>query len=123
MTTARTALLATCVAVTLLAVLFIALTWEDENKLATSVAALAGVASLGVAVWAVLKRPQTARLTIRNSGTAHGSGGVATSGISGRVGRHPGDILVEDSGEAIAKQDGEANTGVRIDGDCDGDPS
>jgi membrane protein YdbS with pleckstrin-like domain len=44
--------LVTCVIVVVLAVVFGVLSWGEANKVATSVSALAGVAAVGVAVWA-----------------------------------------------------------------------
>lgn len=90
MNSARVALVASGVVVAVLAVLFLVLEWDDANKIATSVSALAGVAAVGVAVWAAWPVVAEGRSGVRVSRTGKataGPGGGRTQG-SRRVVRY-----------------------------------
>lgn len=114
MNTGRWVLVITCVVVAVLTVVLCVLSWGQANKVATSIAALAGVAAVGVAVWAVLAKQTGATARVRNSGKAIATrGGKASTGVHGPAGV-VGDAVVEDSGVADASDSGEASTGVHL---------
>lgn len=107
----RVALLVSGVLVASLAVLFVVLRWEEADKLATSVSALAGVIAVGVAVWAAWPTVSTrggVRVSRTGKATA-GTRGKANTGYSGAGGSVPEGIRVERTGDA---KGGDANSGV-----------
>ncbi|REE96806.1 hypothetical protein [Thermomonospora umbrina] len=107
----RVALVVAGVAAAVLAVVFLVLRWDDANKIATAVSALAGVAAVGVAVWAGLPAVAGARGGVRVSRTGRataGPGGRANTGLSAG-GPLPDDVRVDRTGDA---EGGEANSGV-----------
>ncbi|GAA4365627.1 hypothetical protein GCM10023088_11240 [Actinomadura verrucosospora] len=114
MSNGRWVLVATCLGVTVLAVVLAVLEWDRANKLATSVSALAGVAAVGVAVWAVLARSSRAQVRVRDSGRAVATrGGRASTGVRSPA-SEPSDAIVEHSGDAEASDNGQASTGVDL---------
>lgn len=115
MTSGRVVLAVTFLVVAGLAAWFAVAQWDQANHVATVLAAIAGVASVGVAIWAVLSKPKsTARITVKNSGDAKSKDGSANTGFSGGS-RGPTDVAidVEDSGKASSEGDGDTNTGVK----------
>lgn len=111
MNSARVALVASGVVVAVLAVLFLVLEWDDANKIATSVSALAGVAAVGVAVWAAWPVVAEGRSGVRVSRTGKataGPGGRANTGLSAG-GSVPDGVRVDRTGDA---EGGDANSGV-----------
>ncbi|WP_431919580.1 hypothetical protein [Nonomuraea jabiensis] len=112
-TVRRMVLLVTCLVVAAFAATFALLTWEYANRVATTVSALAGIAAVGVAVWAAL--PGMGK-KVRVSGTgkamAH-SGGVAISGLSGPASAADGLVEVDRTGDAEAFG-GKATSGVSL---------
>lgn len=143
------------------AVMLVWLQWESANKVATAVSALAGLAAVGVAVWAgwpaaarspSTGRPSTSaepptatgsapspepsvrdvarhepgrgrrevsadggRVRVRKTGAATASGaGDANTGVVGKSGAVPGDLVVDGSGDAKASGEGDANSGIRL---------
>ncbi|GAA2258667.1 hypothetical protein GCM10010402_12690 [Actinomadura luteofluorescens] len=106
----RVTLLVTGLIVAGLAVLFLVLRWEDANKVATSVSALAGATAVGVAVWAAwpaVPRPGV-RVTRTGKATA-GATGKANTGYAGGGGPVPPGTSVDRTGDA---EGGDANTGI-----------
>jgi hypothetical protein len=113
----RMALAATFVTVAGLAVVLTVLRWDAANKVATAASALAGVAAVGLAVWAALPAFSAgARVHVSGTGKATaGSRGQANSGVSGPGGSMPGQVRVDQTGDADASGGGAANTGVQLD--------
>ena len=113
MGTKRTVVLVTFGVVAVLAVVLLTLTWDEANKVAVVVSALATVAAVGVAVWAALPHGgTTAWLRVSKTGKAKaGMNGVANSGFEGLAGAPQHDVKVTKTGEA---EGGGANTGVRL---------
>jgi hypothetical protein len=103
----------TCGAVAVLAVVLLILRWDDANKVAVVVSALAAVAAVGVTIWAALFRGGS-RAGLRVSRTGKAKAGMdetANSGFEGPVGALKHDVEVSRTGEA---EGGSANTGVRL---------
>ncbi|MEV0584706.1 hypothetical protein [Nonomuraea sp. NPDC050310] len=118
----RVAILATAGVVAVLAVVLTVLRWDDADKIATGLSALAGVAAVGVAVWAGLPRRDQAAtrgkaVHVRKTGnaTATGPGALANTGLTASGTALPDDIRVTDTGDAEASDGGEAGTGARLD--------
>jgi hypothetical protein len=113
MGTRRVVLVMTCVIVAALAVVLTVLQWEQANKVATSASALAGVAAVGVAVWAAI-RGSSARVQVSNTGKAtSGPGGKAVTGMSGSV-AGADEVVVDKTGDADASGGGDASSGVQL---------
>ncbi|MEV7009683.1 hypothetical protein [Streptosporangium sp. NPDC051022] len=114
----RGVLAVTCVVVAVFGVVFAVVQWEQANRIATSVSALAALAAVGIAVWAALPAtPSGTGTRIRVSGTGKavsGPGGQAVTGVSGTVAAAAGEIVVERTGDADASEGGEATSGVRL---------
>jgi hypothetical protein len=109
----RIALLITGVAIAALSISFVTLRWEDANKIATCLSALAGVAAVGVAAWAAWPTLSTAKnIRVSRSGKAMaGPNGRANTGFSGFGGVNPQGIEISDTGDA---EGGDANSGVEF---------
>ncbi|MEV0761788.1 hypothetical protein [Nocardia sp. NPDC050435] len=121
----RYVVIATCFLIAILAVIFFVLQRDQAGKIAPSVAALAGVAAVGVGIWTALRQPPKSGSTqVRNSGPAtSGLDGRAISGASTRN-SPSGDITVDGSGPADAAAGGTAVSGVeRIDDPRPGSPA
>ncbi|TYB47395.1 hypothetical protein FXF51_58275 [Nonomuraea sp. PA05] len=106
-------LLATSLTVASCATTFALLTWEDVDKIATAISALAGIAAVGVAVWAALPGAGNA---VRVSGTGKAvarNGGVAVSGFSGPASAAASASEVHTTGDAEASG-GKATSGVSL---------
>ncbi|GAB2866840.1 hypothetical protein GCM10022221_79330 [Actinocorallia aurea] len=114
MNAGRVALVVSGAVVVVLSVLFVVLKWDDANKVAAGASALAGVAAVGVAVWAgwpvVSGRVGGVRVSRTGRATA-GSGGRANTGFSARGGEVPDGVRVDRTGDA---EGGDANTGVDV---------
>jgi hypothetical protein len=111
--TRRVVLVMTCVIVATLAVVLTVLRWEQANKVATSASALAGVAAVGLAVWAAI-RGSSARVRVSNTGKAtSGPGGKAVTGMSGPVAGAE-EVVVDRTGDADASGGGDASSGVQL---------
>lgn len=108
----RLSILLTCVMVAILAVVFAVLSWDRANRLATVTAALAGVAAVGIAVWAALRTSAGAEVRVTRTGpaTATGAGSTAVSGVTGDP---DGPTSVDRTGAARAADGGDATSGVR----------
>ncbi|MEV0724176.1 hypothetical protein AB0I37_15520 [Micromonospora purpureochromogenes] len=105
-------LLVTGVLVALLAITFVALRWDSADRVATAVSALAGVAGVGVAVWAA-RSGGRARARARATGRATAAaGGYATSGIDAATGDAAA-LEVSRTGDAEASGGGQAISGIR----------
>jgi hypothetical protein len=114
MGTRRVVLMITGVLVAALAGVLPALQWEQANKIATAISALAAVASIGLAAWAAIPG---ARTTIRVSNTGKaisGRQGKAVTGIEGRSAQLTGDISIDHTGDADASKGGEAGSGIQL---------
>jgi hypothetical protein len=116
MSAGRAVLILTALAVAALAAVFAIVGWDQASRIATVLAGLVAVATLGVAVWAALPGRYPAGVRVSHTGSARASkGGIATTGLSGIA--HPaGPVEVEHTGRADATESGEATTGARIDG-------
>ena len=106
----------TASAVVVVAVLLVVLRWDDANKLAAALSALAGLAAVGVGVWAALPSPSSRGQTgVSRTGRAVARhGGTANTGVLGRA-ASAGGIQVDQTGDAEASGGGTANTGVHLD--------
>jgi hypothetical protein len=103
----------TAAVVAALAAVLVALRWDDANKVAVVVSALAAVAAVGVAIWTALPHGEP-RVGLRVSRTGKAKAGMkgrANSGIEGPAGSLPHDVQASRTGEA---EGGSANTGVRL---------
>jgi len=115
MTARRWVLVGTAVAVAVLATVLAGLGWDAADKAGSAISALAGVAALGVAVWAAWPMASSGKsIHIADTGraTTHGQG-RANTGLSG-PGAAPDQVRVERTGDADASG-GDANTGVQLD--------
>ncbi|GAA2279650.1 hypothetical protein GCM10010402_40410 [Actinomadura luteofluorescens] len=111
----RAVLIVTCGVVVVLAVVLGALSWEQANKIATSASALAGVAAVGVGVWAAYAGSARRGVRVADSGRAvSGPGGSAVSGVRAPAGQGPGDVAVERTGDADASAGGDAVSGADL---------
>lgn len=106
----RVVLVVTCAVVAVFAVVFAVLQWEQANRIATAVASLAGLAAVGVTVWAALPG-SGAKVRVSNTGKATAHGGSAVTGVMGPA---TGEIVVDRTGDADASDGGEATTGIRL---------
>lgn len=107
----RIALVVAGFVVGVLAVLLVVLKWDEADKVATGASALAGVAAVGVAVWAGWPVAAGLRGGVRVSRTGKakaGPGGRANTGFSGG-GVVPDEVRVDRTGDA---EGGDANSGV-----------
>lgn len=107
-------LLVTCLVVAVLAAVLVVLQWQQANKIATVVMALAGVAAVGVGLWAGLARTAGPSVRVSRTGPAtSGPGGRAISGAAGPL-ADQGTVDVDQTGAADATRGGEAVTGVDL---------
>lgn len=116
MSARRWVVVGTAAVVAVLAMVFAVVRWEDANKIASAVSALAGLASVGVGVWAglpVVSSGGRVRVSRTGRATARG-GGRANTGVAGRAGALPEDVRVEQTGDADASGGGDANTGIQL---------
>lgn len=114
-TVRRWVLAGTAIAVAVLAVVFAFVWWDQAGTVASVVSALAGVAGVGVAIWAAWPAASGGG-GIRVSGTGKAvarGGGRANTGVIGRADAMPGRVEVTRTGDAEA-EDGDANTGADI---------
>ncbi|MFF4988728.1 hypothetical protein ACFY19_16135 [Streptosporangium saharense] len=109
----RVVLVVTCAVVAVFAVVFAVLQWEQANRIATAVASLAGLAAVGVTVWAALPG-SGAKARVSNTGKATAHGGSAVTGVTGPAASVTGEITVDRTGDADASDGGEATTGIRL---------
>lgn len=117
MNAGRVVLIISCVVVAGLGVWFVVARWDQANKVATAVSALAALAAVGVAVWAGL-RPAPSRRSLMVSDTGRATaqdGGRAITGVSGKANRVDGRVRVERTGDAKASGGGDAITGAQLD--------
>ena len=121
MSAGRIVVLVTCLVVAGLCGWFIVVGWEDADRVAAVSAAVAGVAAVGVSVWAVLRAGNSssvvpgnaADVEVSDTGDAKaGAGGRANSGVRGAGTVSP--VRVRRTGKAISADGGEANTGVEL---------
>ncbi|MEU4555372.1 hypothetical protein [Micromonospora violae] len=104
-------LVVTGVLVAVLASAFVVLRWDSADKIATAASALAGVAGVGVALWAALP---AARSTVRareTGATRARGGGYANSGIDAPAGDAT-PMEVSRTGDATAGDGGQAISGI-----------
>ncbi|MFJ4368848.1 hypothetical protein ACIP4S_32590 [Streptomyces chartreusis] len=119
----RVTVLVTSGVVAVLAALFAVLRWDDADKIASAVSALAGVAAVGIGVWAGLTphgtdQPEPRAAVLRVSGTGRataGPSGRANTGVVASGGSLPSEVRVENTGDADASGGGEADSGIRLD--------
>ncbi|WP_124778364.1 hypothetical protein [Micromonospora inaquosa] len=104
-------LLITGLLVAALATSFVALRWDSADRIATAVSALAGLAGVGVALWAALPAARSG-VRARETGAARARGtGYANSGIDVPVGDTT-PMEVAGTGEATAGDGGQAISGI-----------
>jgi hypothetical protein len=104
----RVVAVSTCGVVAVLGVVLVVLRWDDANKVAVVVSALAAVAAVGVGVWAAYPSAGRSGARVRRTGKVSGRG--SNSGISGTAGSLPDGLRVDRSGDA---EDG-GNSGIRL---------
>jgi hypothetical protein len=110
MTLKRVVLVMTCMVVAALGWIFAVSRWETASRIATVASALAGVAAVGVGIWAALPGASPSGIVLRNTGTAKTAGpGSAVSGYRGS--RPQGPVTVEQTGDADATGEGDAISG------------
>lgn len=117
MNAGRVTLIISCLVVAGLGVWFVVARWDQANKVASAVSALAALAAVGVAIWAALRPAQSRRaLTVSDTGraTAH-DGGRAITGVSGKASDVDGPVRVERTGDAKVSGNGDAITGAQLD--------
>jgi hypothetical protein len=87
--------------------------WDDANKIAETVSAIASVTAVGVAIWAALPGQGTSpNLRVSRTGSAWaGPGGQANTGISGSAPPRAS-MQVHRTGRADASREGDANSGI-----------
>ncbi len=102
----------TACAVAGLAVVFGFLSWQTVGQVATAVSALAGVAAVGVAIWAAQARGRGRSVATSTGRATAQTGGYATSGIDAPA-RDGGDLEARDTGDADAAGGGQAVSGIR----------
>ena len=86
-------------------------TWDQANKTAVVVSALAAVAAVEVAMWAGFRSSGASSVLVEDTGNATaGRGGRANTGVrdAGKL----GSLEVRRTGDAKVAGDGDANTGV-----------
>jgi hypothetical protein len=110
MTLKRMVLVVTCVLVAVLGWVFAVSQWETASRIATVASALAGVAAVGVGIWAALPGASPSGIVVRDTGAAKTAG--AGSAVSGYRGSRPrGPVTVEQTGDAEATGEGGAISG------------
>lgn len=98
-----------------LAGVFAVLGWEHTEKAASAISALAGVAAVGVMIWAAVPTASgggNIRVAKTGRATAHGNG-LANTGVTGPADALKNNVQVERTGDAESA-DGDANTGVHL---------
>lgn len=116
MSARRVALIATASAVAVLGVVLAVVRWDDANKMAVVVSALAAVAAVGISVWAALPSTSSPGPGWRVSRTGRALArqrGQANTGISAPGTSTPTVVQVDNTGDAEAAQ-GDANSGIRL---------
>ncbi|MFJ1934279.1 hypothetical protein ACIOGZ_16695 [Kitasatospora sp. NPDC088160] len=110
----RAIIVATCLAVAVLAGALSFLSWDSANQAAGVVSAVVGVAALGVSVYAVLPSSRGVAVQVSETGKAmvRGSGDANTGFVAPAAGGLPGSVTVRNTGDAEADS-GSANTGFR----------
>ncbi|WP_406062927.1 hypothetical protein [Micromonospora sp. NBC_00860] len=104
-------LLITGLLVAVLATAFIVLRWDSADRIATGVSALAGLAGVGVALWAALPAVRSG-VRARETGATRARGaGYANSGIDAPAGDTT-PMEVSRTGDATAGDGGQAITGI-----------
>jgi hypothetical protein len=113
MTIRRVVSVVTCVVVAVLGGVFAVSQWETSNRIATVVSALAGVAAVGVGIWAALSPGQGSRaddVATRPGESEAMNGGTSVTGVKRPKARGNGSARVEDTGKARA--DGKGSRAV-----------
>ncbi|MFI9811558.1 hypothetical protein [Saccharothrix variisporea] len=106
-------LVVTCLVVAAATGWFAVARWEQANRVATVMSAVAAVAAVGVAVWAALRSvPGQADVRVSRTGDAIARGGSANTGFRGTAGGSAR-VRVDRTGSASAE--GSANTGAELD--------
>ncbi|MDX2647058.1 hypothetical protein PV341_26540 [Streptomyces sp. PA03-1a] len=110
MTMKRVVLAGTCVVVAVLGWVFALSQWETASRIATVASALAGVAAVGVGIWAALPHASSSEVVVRDTGAARTAG--SGNAVSGNRGSRPlGPVTVERTGDAEASGEGDAVSG------------
>ncbi|ONI75362.1 hypothetical protein ALI144C_40720 [Actinosynnema sp. ALI-1.44] len=101
----------TCLVVAGLGAWFALAQWDVANRVATVFSALGAVAAVGVAIWAAL-RSNTGN-TVRASRTGDATArGDGSANTGVRVSKATGTVRADRTGKASASDGGSANTGV-----------
>jgi hypothetical protein len=115
MSARRMVLMATAGIVAVLAALLLLLRWDNANKIAVVMSALAAVAAIGVAIWAALPAVSRKGVQVSRTGRATaGPDGRANSGVSAPAGSLPDNVIVDRTGDADAGNGGDANSGIQL---------
>ncbi|MEU5083068.1 MULTISPECIES: hypothetical protein [Streptomyces] len=100
----------TCAVVAILGWLFAVSQWETASRIATVASALAGVAAVGIGIWAALPGAGQGGIAVRDTSSARTTGpGDAVSGFQGK--KSSGTVTVERTGSAEATGEGNAISG------------
>lgn len=108
----HTVLLITGLLVAVLATSFVVLRWDSADRIATAVSALAGLAGVGVALWAALPGARSGVRARQTGATRARGSGYANSGIDAPSGDAT-PIEVSRTGDATAGDGGQAISGIR----------
>ncbi|MGW5556521.1 hypothetical protein ACWER9_04745 [Micromonospora sp. NPDC003944] len=109
--TRHVVLLVSGLLVSVLATTFVVLEWESADRIATGVSALAGLAGVGVALWAALPTTRSGA-RVRETGTTRARGtGYANSGIDAPA-SDATPMEVHRTGDATAGDGGQAISGI-----------
>ncbi|WP_025273386.1 hypothetical protein [Haloglycomyces albus] len=96
-------------------VIFAVMSWQDASYLATGIAAVVAIATLGATVYGTTGDRRRPRIEAVETGDSVAApDGTANSGITVDGDHVPGGMKVEQSGEAQAERRGVANTGIRV---------
>ena len=112
MTRGRWILVVTLLVVAALGFWFAVAKWDDVNRVAVVLSAVAGVAAVGVALWAAVRGfSQDRKISISSTGQANSDDGDANSGMRGKSALPDTPIEIRDTGPAKSRK-GNSNTGL-----------
>ena len=113
MSARRVVIIGTAGVVAALAVMLAVVRWDDANKVAVVISALAAVAAIGVGICAAPAGASSGGSS-RVSRTGWAWGRRANTGVSGPADLLPADVRADRTGVAYAPDGGDANTGIQV---------